>query len=176
LLETCSRAFEQTDMVMVSGGSSVGVRDFTIEVLAAVPDAEILAHGISISPGKPTILAKAGTKAFWGLPGHVVSAMVVFTTIVQPFLAHIGGRPVTPETTLRIPAALSRNVPSAQGRVDYVRVRLVHKEGRLWAEPILGKSGLINTMVRADGLVEIDMNTEGLDKGATVEIISLQGI
>ncbi len=172
LLETCNRAFAQTDMVLVSGGSSVGIRDFTIDVLTAIPDARILVHGISISPGKPTILAKAAGKPFWGLPGHVVSAMVVFTTVVEPFLAHISGR--TPETrTVRIPARLSRNVSSAQGRVDYVRVRLVKKEGEVWAQPILGKSGLINTMVRADGLVEIDMNTEGLDKGATVEIIPL---
>jgi molybdopterin molybdotransferase len=65
-------------------------------------------------------------------------------------------------------------VASAQGRVDYIRIRLNQKEGILWAEPILGKSGLISTMVKADGLIEIGMNTEGLDKGAEVEIIPLR--
>jgi len=68
---------------------------------------------------------------------------------------------------------LSRNLSSAQGRVDYVRVRLLYKDGTLWAEPILGKSGLINTMVQADGLIEIAMNSEGLEKGTMVEVILL---
>jgi molybdopterin molybdotransferase len=73
----------------------------------------------------------------------------------------------------RLTARLTRNIASAQGRVDYIRVRLVQKQGVLQAEPILGKSGLINTMVKADGLIEIGMNTEGFDKGAEVEVIPL---
>jgi len=67
--------------------------------------------------------------------------------------------------------SLAEDLASGQGRVDYIRIRLARKEGLLWADPILGKSGLINTMVKADGLIEIGMNTEGLDKGADVEII-----
>ena len=70
-------------------------------------------------------------------------------------------------------AQLSRNISSTQGRTDYIRVKLIEKDGILWAEPILGKSGLINTMVKADGLIEIGLNTEGLDKGARVEVILL---
>ena len=68
-------------------------------------------------------------------------------------------------------ALLSRNLSSAQGRIDYVRVRLIAKEGVLWAEPILGKSGLIHTMVKADGLIEIGINSEGLNKGSEVKVI-----
>jgi molybdopterin molybdotransferase len=64
-------------------------------------------------------------------------------------------------------------VASAQGRVDFVRIRLFQKNGTPWAEPLLGKSGLISTMVKADGLIEIGMNTEGLDKGTEVEVILL---
>ncbi|UCF92573.1 MAG: molybdopterin molybdenumtransferase MoeA, partial [Desulfobacterales bacterium] len=143
------------------------------EVLSSLPKACILVHGISISPGKPTILAKVHNKAFWGLPGHVVSAMIVFSRIVRPFIEHISGSVEPSKKELRLSALISRNIASAQGRVDFIRVRLKAKEGRLWAEPILGKSGLINTMVQADGLIEIGMNTEGLEQGTAVEVIPL---
>jgi len=172
LLEKCTSALARCDLVLVSGGSSVGTRDFTIEVISAFPEANVLVHGISISPGKPTILAKVQNKAFWGLPGHVVSAMVVFSRVVRPFIEHISGLAAR-QQEVRLCARLSRNVPSAQGRVDYIRVRLSQREGARWAEPLLGKSGLLNTMVKADGLIEIDMNTEGLDQGAQVEVIPL---
>ncbi|MBW1836501.1 MAG: molybdopterin molybdotransferase MoeA [Deltaproteobacteria bacterium] len=171
LFEKCSQALAQCDMVLISGGSSVGTRDFTIEALSALPDATILVHGISISPGKPTILAKVGPKAFWGLPGHVVSAMVVFTVAVQPFIENIGGLSPQAKNEPKISARLSRNVSSAQGRIDYIRVRLTETKGVLWAEPVLGKSGLIHTMIKADGLIAIGENTEGLDKGAEVQVI-----
>lgn len=173
LLAKCTQALSECDMILVSGGSSVGARDFTIDVISAMPDSEILFHGISISPGKPTILARVQHKAFWGLPGHVVSAMVVFCRIVKPFIEQISGLNDDASKNSHLTARLSRNLASAQGRVDYVRVRLVQKAGEYWAEPILGKSGLINTMVKADGLIEIGMNTEGLDQGAEVAVIAM---
>jgi molybdopterin molybdotransferase len=173
LLAKCTQALTECDMILVSGGSSVGARDFTIDVISAMQDAEILFHGISISPGKPTILARIQNKAFWGLPGHAVSAMVVFSRIVKPFIERISGLGDDSGKRSRLTACLSRNLASAQGRVDYVRVRLVQKAGVIWAEPILGKSGLINTMVKADGLIEIGMNTEGLDQGAEVAVIPM---
>ncbi|MFC1811329.1 gephyrin-like molybdotransferase Glp [Thermodesulfobacteriota bacterium] len=170
LFNTCTQALARSDMVLISGGSSVGTRDYTIEALSALPEADILVHGIPISPGKPTILAKAQSKAFWGLPGHVVSAMIVFDVVVRPFIEHIGGRSSKHKSPSIIPARLSRNLSSAQGRIDYIRVRFVEQNAALWVEPILGKSGLINTMVKADGLIEIGMNTEGLVKGAEVSV------
>ena len=170
----CMAALNQSDMVLLSGGSSVGMRDLTIEVIASLPDAEILVHGIPISPGKPTILARVGEKPVWGLPGHVTSAMVVFHRVARPFVLHAAGLSQDAIfTERRIPAKISRNIASAQGRTDFLRVRLKFDTDGLWAEPILGKSGLIHTMVQADGLVEIDMNTEGLDKGAEVWVIPL---
>lgn len=171
LLNTCKEALEKADMVLISGGSSVGTRDFTVEVFSALPHAGILVHGISISPGKPTILARVREKPVWGLPGHVTSAMVVFTVVVLPFLCHLSGEKVRQKP--RITAKMARNISSAQGRVDFIRVRLVKRENTLWAEPVLGKSGLIHTMVKADGLVEIDRDTEGLDREAQVSVIPL---
>ena len=173
LLEKCKLALDQCDMVLISGGSSVGTRDFTIDVLSALQDAKILVHGISISPGKPTILAKIQNKAFWGMPGHVVSAMIVFSRVVRPFIRHFSGQIHKPAKEHRLNAILTRNVASTQGRIDFIRVRLRQEEDQLLADPVLGKSGLISTMVFADGLVEIDINTEGLDKGTVVEVIPM---
>jgi molybdopterin molybdotransferase len=173
LLSTCREAISASDMVLVSGGSSVGARDFTIEVLSNLTGSEILVHGISISPGKPTILARVAEKAFWGLPGHVVSAMVVFSAVVRPFIETIAGEGTDPSKRFHVPARLGRNLSSAQGRVDFVRVRLREIAGELWAEPVLGKSGLINTMVRADGLIEVGMNVEGLEKGNRVDVLPI---
>jgi len=172
LMEKCRSALHTTDMVMISGGSSVGARDFTVEVLEALPHTDILVHGISISPGKPTILARSGQKPFWGLPGHAVSAMVVFAVVVRPFLDRLCGLP-NATRQFGVQAVLNRNIASAQGRVDFVRVRLFDQDGVVMAEPVLGKSGLIHTMVKADGLIAIGMNTEGLDEGTVVEVMPL---
>ncbi|CAG1769628.1 molybdopterin molybdotransferase [uncultured bacterium] len=171
LYSACARALECCDMVLISGGSSVGVRDYTVEAISAFAGSEILVHGIAISPGKPTILARVGRKALWGLPGHVVSAMIVFTRITRPFLRHIGGRCDPYSADVSIPARLSRNVASVQGRTDFIRVRLTRHGAELWAEPVLGKSGLLNTMVHADGIIEIGKNIEGLEEGTSVEVI-----
>jgi molybdopterin molybdotransferase len=99
--------------------------------------------------------------------------MIVFARIVKPFIEYISGVTGDRQQAIRLKARLSRNVASAQGRVDFVRVRLLQESGATWAEPILGKSGLISTMVKADGLIEIGMNTEGLDEGTEVEVILL---
>ncbi len=170
LLAACRQALQANDMVLISGGSSVGTRDFTIDVLQALDAAEILVHGVSIRPGKPTILARAGGKPVWGLPGHVTSAMVVFAVLVRPFLEHLGGMDPQFLRRIQVPARLTRNLPSVQGRVDYVRVRLVAGSDGIEADPVLGKSGLIRTMAIADGLLCIDANTEGLDRGAVVPV------
>jgi len=173
LLAACRQASAESDMVLVSGGSSVGTRDFTIETIASLPRSEVLVHGISISPGKPTILARVDGKPFWGLPGHVTSAMVVFAVIVRPFIDRLAGLSEASEPTWTIPARITRNLPSAQGRVDYVRVRLLRENGEWRASPVLGKSGLIHTMVKADGLVRIDRDVEGLEKDAPVEVMPI---
>ena len=108
----------------------------------------------------------------WGLPGQVVSAMVVLKIVVIPFLNKIKGLG-SRDRTIRIPAKLTRNVSSAQGRRDFVRVELAKKENQVLAKPVLGKSGLIRTMIHADGLLEIGDNVEGLEKDNIVDIILL---
>lgn len=172
LQAACLRALEKVDMLLISGGSSVGTRDMTIQAVSALPDAEILVHGIPLSPGKPTILARSGRIPIWGLPGQVTSAMIVFDRVVRRFIEYMAGLDITSiDSDVRVPAILTRNLNSTPGRMDYIRTRLTPDDKGYIAEPILGKSGLIHTMIRADGLIEIDIDTEGLEKGAQVNVI-----
>jgi len=167
-----ARAVAENDVVFISGGSSIGVRDLTQGAIEALPDSEILAHGVAVSPGKPTILARVGAKAVWGLPGQVTSAQVVMLVFGSPFLRHIQGRPgaLDPSGRRTVPARLARNLASKPGREDYVRVRLDSGE----AHPVLGKSGLLRTMIRADGLVCVPADSEGLEAGALVDVWLLE--
>ncbi|MBT3221366.1 MAG: molybdopterin molybdotransferase MoeA [Proteobacteria bacterium] len=169
LLAKCRLAVETADVLLISGGSSVGSRDLTIEVISQLARAEVLFHGVAIKPGKPTILAKVGSRAVWGLPGHVASAMVVFRVLVQPMLRHISGQKQG-TVGAHLSAKLSRNVPSVHGRVDFVRVRLEKRNAGFVAVPVPGRSGLLKSLVQADGLVEIERDSEGLDDGSEVVV------
>jgi molybdopterin molybdotransferase len=172
LLALVKKGLDVADTVWVSGGSSVGTRDLTLKVLESLDDMELLVHGISISPGKPTIIARIGRGALFGLPGHVASAMVVAEVFLRPFLCCLSGETDSEiKSHERVKARLARNVESASGRDDYIRVRLL-KQGDEWiAEPIFGKSGLISTLVEADGLLRVDRNTEGAYEGEMVEVM-----
>jgi len=165
-------AVADCDAVLVSGGSSVGARDFTLAALAALPDSEILAHGVAVSPGKPTILARVGEKPVIGLPGQVTSAQVVMTLFGRPLVERLMGDPqALTRKPLTFPAVLSRNLASKPGREDHVRVRLEHAGGDLpLAHPVLGRSGLLKTLLEADGLVAIDAASEGLEAGSRVDV------
>ncbi len=171
MLATCAQALQEADILLLSGGSSVGKRDFTQRVFAALPNTELLVHGVSVRPGKPTILACQGNKALVGLPGHVASAMVIFYCFVRPLLRSYLGLGAT--HGLRQVQALTRQpIPSAIGRQEYVRVRLQPQEGGLpMAVPVYGKSGLINPLVRADGLLVIDRDAEGVDAGVECPVL-----
>ncbi|HBT47755.1 MAG TPA: molybdopterin molybdenumtransferase MoeA [Peptococcaceae bacterium] len=167
--ERFSQALEENNVVLLSGGSSVGTRDLTVQLLAAWGSERILFHGVSIRPGKPTLAAFIEGKMVFGLPGHPVSAMVSFDLLVGPLLRY--GRYKEPAEEPVVEAVLSRNVSSDAGRDDYVRVRLVDGGGDgLLAVPIVGKSGLISTMVKADGVVIIPAGKEGLEAGNRVEV------
>jgi len=170
--EMVAGGLEISDTLWISGGSSVGARDMTVKVLESFDDMELLAHGISISPGKPTIIARIGNKAVFGLPGHVASAMVIAEVFLNPFLARLSGETVSSDDNhYYLKAKLERNVESASGRDDYIRVKLDKRDGRYFADPIFGKSGLISTLVEAHGLVKIDRNTEGFYKGQVVDVM-----
>lgn len=165
------KGISQADVVLLSGGSSVGEKDFALDAFLSLEEVAIVAHGVSISPGKPTIIARKGNKTLWGLPGHPVSAMIIFDVFIRYLFGRLSGLSNPPEySSHALEAELDRNVESASGREDYIRVKLAHREDRWLATPILGKSGLISTMVEADGIIRIDMNTEGLYRGEKVKV------
>jgi molybdopterin molybdotransferase len=166
------KALAQSDSVWISGGSSVGTRDLSLRVFESLSDFELLVHGISISPGKPTIIGTSGTQTVIGLPGHVASTLVVAGIFMTRIISRLSGYAGLPRSWgADVEAKLSRNIPSANGREDYVRVKLIETEAGLTAVPLFGKSGLISTLVDADGLVRIDMNTEGLYQGERVKVM-----
>ena len=118
-------SLEASDTVWISGGSSVGSRDMTVKVLESFERMELLVHGIAISPGKPTIIARIGSKAVFGLPGHVASAMVVAEIIFKSLFGEVGrGSTALGGHHQFLQAELERNVESASGRDDYIRVKL----------------------------------------------------
>ncbi len=169
----CQQALDGADICLISGGSSVGSRDLTLDVLTSLNHSEVLVHGVAISPGKPTILVKTGEKGFWGLPGHVASAMVVFQVLVRPFMSYLSGTALSLGEGRPIQARLSRNVASKQGREDFIRVRLRQEDRGLTADPIFGESALISTLVNADGLICIHRHAEGLYAGEVVDVIRI---
>jgi len=175
LNEAMQGALKKNDVLLVSGGSSVGQRDFTLKAMQGIDGLEILAHGLAISPGKPTIFARSSDKYIWGLPGQVGSAQVVMLVLVLPFLNHLqGAADAFREDGKRlVRARLSRNLASSYGRKDYVRVRLAEDEQGITAIPVLGKSGLLKTVFKADGLIWIPSNCEGLAKGEEVKVMTL---
>jgi len=160
------------DTVWISGGSSVGTRDLTLKVFESFDNMELLVHGISVRPGKPTIIARINSTLIVGLPGHVASAMIVAQIFLAPFIARLSGwKDISVQLYNHVKAELSRGIESASGRDDYIRIKLDKKEEKLIANPIFGKAGLISTLVEADGLIKIDRNTEGLYQGEDVEVI-----
>jgi molybdopterin molybdotransferase len=174
LKEKIGIGLKESDMVVVTGGSSVGTLDLTGEVLKDFPGTEILGHGVSIRPGKPTLLADMNRKPFLGLPGHPVSAVVIFHLFGKPLLKILSGlsqEGIWHKT--KIKAKAFRNIPSVPGREDYARVKLEEKDGTFWAHPIFGKSGAISHLAKANGLIKIGIDEEGLEEGEEAEVILL---
>lgn len=169
LLETAQRARAENDLVVITAGSSVSARDLTARVIEALGRPGVIVHGVSVKPGKPTILAVCGGVPIVGLPGNPVSALVIAGLFVVPMVRRLLGERA-PLITPKVTARLSVNVASEAGREDYLPVRLKVTPQGLEAEPVYGRSNLIFTLVHADGLVRIPPDATGLASGAPVEI------
>jgi molybdopterin molybdotransferase len=158
-----SRALPECDIILLSGGSSKDDRDMTAAVIAE--SGKVIIHGIALAPGKPTIIGIIDNKPVFGLPGHPASAFVVLIAVVRPLIDRMLGLKKPLLRTIK--ATLRENIPSQRGREEYVRVRVENGE----AIPLFGKSGLLNTLIKSDGLICIPAGTEGLEKGSGVEVI-----
>jgi molybdopterin molybdotransferase len=167
LLDVVKQAHQEDDLIVITAGSSVSARDITGDVIQSLGEPGVLVHGISIKPGKPTILAIADDIPLIGLPGNPVSALVVGTLILAPLIRRfLGVQRVLPAP--QVAARLSVNVVSQAGREDYLPVRLQESEEGTIAEPVFGRSNLIFTLVRADGLIQIPPDATGLSAGTEV--------
>ena len=170
LSEKVHKAVSECDAVILSGGSSVGVKDAACRIIESM--GSLLLHGIAIKPGKPTILGKAGMKPLIGLPGHPVAAYFITKLFVLPLLSRLmGGTQDAYTTTAKVTESIGAN----HGRAQYQCCRLERKEGVLYAYPIRGKSGLITTLAGADGYFCIDRDCEGLPKFAEIQVTITQG-
>jgi len=168
------RATDENNVVLFSGGSSVGMRDLGERVIEKLGNPGILVHGVALKPGKPIIIGLSHETAIFGLPGHPVSAMVCFELFVDPALRLLAGSVTDQLLTPSIRAIVARNINSAAGRLDLVRVQLQEQENNLpLAIPVLGKSGSISTLSRAHGYFLIDEPSQGLNKDTQVEVYLL---
>ncbi|MDR1558953.1 MAG: molybdopterin molybdenumtransferase MoeA [Clostridiales bacterium] len=160
------KAMENSDIVIVSGGSSKGKKDMTREVIDRISSPGVYTHGMAVKPGKPAILGydAASRTVLAGLPGHPVSAMMVFELLFGWLRREITGCPMEPA----IPARVSRNIASSPGKLTCWPCELEWIGGEYRAEPIFGKSGLITTLTRADGYFVVDRDAEGVKQGEIV--------
>jgi molybdopterin molybdotransferase len=167
-LPLAQTGFREVDVLVVTAGSSVSARDLTAEVIDSLGKPGVLQHGLAVKPGKPTIVALCDNKPVIGLPGNPVSALLVARQIVVPIIQRALGEAPAPIATVR--ATLASNIASTTGREDSVPVRLVERDATLFAEPVFGKSNLIYTLVNADGLIHVPLNSNGLRVGTPVEV------
>ncbi len=172
LRSAVEESLSEADVVILSGGSSVGARDLTAKVINDIGKPGVLIHGVSIKPGKPTIIGVVNKKPVFGLPGHPVAVGVSYGLFVKRVIRSLAGIVLKDVefADRMVKARLLKNVASASGREDYIRVELRSENGELTALPILGKSGLISTLVKATGYIVIPENRLGIEAGEMVEV------
>lgn len=159
------KAISECDILLISGGTSVGEKDQTARTIEA--HGTLLFHGIAMKPGKPTILGNVGGKPVFGLPGHPVAAFFSTWIYVRSLIAQMNGQELRLRT---MTAELSEAISANHGRAEYISVRLTETGGRVIAEPVHTKSGLITSLAGTDGFISIPRDCEGLPRGASVEV------
>ncbi len=157
-----SDALRSCDVLLMTGGSSVGERDLVEDALENM-GGNIIFHGVAIRPGEPVGFAVVRDKPVFMLPGYPVAAISAFELIVKPFLM------CGVDTCMKIPAIAARNIPSSAGRTDFVRVKLYESDDKIYASPVrLSGSGILSSMTKSDGYILIEDEKEGVEKGEKV--------
>lgn len=170
LAAALDKALSECDIVLVSGGSSVGTKDATCKIIET--RGEMLLHGIAAKPGKPTIMGVCSGKPVIGLPGHPAAAYFITEIFVKNLLACMQGGKAK---VYPVKARLTESVGANHGRAQFTAVRITEKGGALSAEPIHSKSGLITSLAGADGFIVIDRDSEGVMAGSEVEVFLNRG-
>jgi molybdenum cofactor synthesis domain-containing protein len=176
LRKALEQALNSADMVLTSGGVSVGPKDLTPQIVNSLGEPGVLVSGIAVKPGKPTTIALIGKKPVFALPGHPTSALLLFHLLARPVIQRMAGRPATEAKTVKASAAT--RMFQAKGRRTFVMVKLKRdKSNELVAEPVeSGASGAITTLAKADGFVEIPANQQFVDAGEEVVVSLLKGV
>ncbi len=171
LADAVKKATDTADMVLLSGGSSAGEKDYSAQSIRNQIDGDVFVHGISVKPGKPTILGRVGRKPVFALPGHPVAAIVIFMELVKPYVKSVISHGYASEDTeKKIFAYLTENLHSAPGKTTFQPVKLIRNSSGYEVEPIYGKSGNISLLLKADGYIKIASNLEGLERGDQVAV------
>ncbi len=166
LKRTISEAVKENDIVIINAGSSAGSEDFTVKLIAEL--GEVLVHGIATKPGKPAILGIIEGKPVLGIPGYPVSAYFVFETFAKPLIRRYLKQGV-PQKNKRS-AVLSRRMVSSLKHMEYVRIKLGMVDDKLIATPLTRGAGATMSLVRADGILVIPQNSEGIEAGEIVQV------
>jgi molybdenum cofactor synthesis domain-containing protein len=175
LAKAMQTAVASADMIITSGGVSVGPRDYTPQIVDSLGKPGIVVYGIAVKPGKPTTVGFVGDKPIFSLPGHPTSALLIFYLLARPLILRLAGRSVGAMRIIR--AFAGSRMFSAKGRRTFVMVRLeFDKNCRLIAEPVeSGASGAITTLANADGFVEIAENEQFIDVDQEVTVVLFRG-
>jgi len=174
LRKALENALASADMVLTSGGVSVGPKDLTPQIVGSLGEPGLLVCGIAVKPGKPTTVALVGKKPVFALPGHPTSALLLFHLLARPVIQLMSGRTATEAKTVKALAAT--RMFSAKGRRTFVMVKLKRESNGFVAEPVeTGASGAITTLAKADGFVEIPENQQFIDAGEEVAVALLKG-
>ncbi|UCF45108.1 MAG: molybdopterin molybdenumtransferase MoeA [Candidatus Bathyarchaeota archaeon] len=176
LHKALERALASSDMVVTSGGVSVGPRDLTPQVVNSLGEPGLVVSGLAVKPGKPTTIALIGRKPVFALPGHPTSALLIFHLLARPVIQLMSGRPAKETTTVK--AKAGTRMFSAKGRRTFVMVKLKrNKSNRLIAEPVeTGASGAITTLAKADGFVEIPETHQFIDTDEEITVALLKDV
>lgn len=164
IYQAVKKAAEENDIVLISGGSSAGVKDMTVKVISEL--GEVKFHGIALKPGKPTIYGTVNGRAVFGLPGNPAAAFYVTLLTVVPLTEKLYGAEKKQRT---VTAKISRNISSNHGREEIVSVKL--SEGT--AHPVYAKSAFVGSLAESDGYIIIDRNSEGLKENEEVKVYLL---
>ncbi|HWJ03489.1 MAG TPA: molybdopterin biosynthesis protein, partial [Verrucomicrobiae bacterium] len=160
-----AEAVREADVVIVNAGSSAGREDFTAQIIAEL--GEVFTHGVAIKPGKPVILGMVDGKPVIGLPGYPVSSALTFKLFAAPVIEAKLGISNRQE---EVQAVLTRKLVSPLGVDEFVRVKLGQVGDKLTATPLARGAGLVSSLVRADGLLQVSRTSEGFHPGQTVPV------
>ena len=172
ITQAVQQAAAESDIVIVNAGSSAGSEDYTSAVAGRL--GEVIVHGVAVKPGKPTILGIVEGRPFIGVPGYPVSASLACELFLKPLMARMLAHPVEPLP--QVTATATRRIVSTPGVTEFVRVKVGDVGGKLVVTPLPRGAGAIMSLVKADGIVRVPPEIQGIDEGASVQVELLRSL